>query len=186
MTASQRITALDIAKGIGIIFVVWGHCYNVNCIPGMFFYSFHMPLFFLLSGLCFSPERHKDFVPFLTTRLRQLVVPAFYFATIIIAASYAIPRFEAYDLSRLLWEGLPDALWFLIVLFIVEIAFFGILKLLNRGVRGTNYDLLLRSRSAVCPLRPFFALQPLCGAQRFGVLCRRLCRATFHPPVAAI
>lgn len=41
---------VDIAKGIGIILVVMGHA---NCpeIPHGIIYSFHMPLFFFLSGL---------------------------------------------------------------------------------------------------------------------------------------
>lgn len=142
MKQSQRIPALDVAKGIGIICVVLGHSMNINTVPGMFFYTFHMPLFFLLSGMCFSPERNRYFRPFLTKRFRQLVVPAFLFATLIIAVGHAVPRLQGYDLSLLLWEGLPHALWFLIVLFAVEIAFFWIVKLFNRGGYAVSITLL--------------------------------------------
>ena len=56
---SHRIEYLDIAKGIGMILVYIGHCR----IPGdnplfQWIYSFHMPLFFFISGLLF---KRRDF-----------------------------------------------------------------------------------------------------------------------------
>ena len=45
--AKQRDAVVDIAKGIGILLVVYGHLHNpINT----FIYAFHMPLFFFLSG----------------------------------------------------------------------------------------------------------------------------------------
>ena len=41
-----RVTQLDIAKGIGIILVVFGHLAGRNQISRILVYSFHMPLFF--------------------------------------------------------------------------------------------------------------------------------------------
>ena len=49
-----RDRSIDIAKGIGIILVVYGHL--VNPIHREIF-LFHMPLFFLLSGYFFSTEK---------------------------------------------------------------------------------------------------------------------------------
>lgn len=51
-----RDTLLDIQKGIGIIGVVAGHC----GVFGHFFYVFHVPLFFFLSG---STLRMMTFTP---------------------------------------------------------------------------------------------------------------------------
>lgn len=60
MTSGKKhYRELDIAKGIGIILVVFGHSitqYN-NQVSGIwsviynFIYSFHMPFFFLISGI---------------------------------------------------------------------------------------------------------------------------------------
>ena len=44
----KRLNYLDYAKGIGILLVVLGHIYN-NSVK-LWIYSFHMPLFFIISG----------------------------------------------------------------------------------------------------------------------------------------
>ena len=49
MKVSERYTWIDCIKGIGIFLVVLGHIYKDNYI-GLWIYSFHMPLFFMLSG----------------------------------------------------------------------------------------------------------------------------------------
>ena len=45
----KRIDWLDIAKGIAILCIIIGHSFGKNRI-GVFIFSFHMPLFFILSG----------------------------------------------------------------------------------------------------------------------------------------
>ena len=54
---SKRIAYLDVAKGIGILLVVLGHNYIKASVPslGRFIFSFHLPFFFLLSGMFFKP-----------------------------------------------------------------------------------------------------------------------------------
>ncbi len=44
----KRIEWVDIARGIGIILVILGHI-GIGKV-GKFIYSFHIPLFFFLSG----------------------------------------------------------------------------------------------------------------------------------------
>lgn len=51
ITTSNRIIEIDIAKGIGILFVILGHTTLWETPIHNFIYSFHMPLFFFLSGL---------------------------------------------------------------------------------------------------------------------------------------
>lgn len=55
---SRRIEYLDVAKGVGILLVILGHNYVKASVPGMeqFIFSFHMPFFFLLSGMFFKPD----------------------------------------------------------------------------------------------------------------------------------
>ena len=54
----KRIAYLDVAKGIGILLVVLAHNYVRISLPdmGKFIFSFHMPFFFLLSGMLFKPN----------------------------------------------------------------------------------------------------------------------------------
>lgn len=55
---SNRDKSVDIAKGIGIILVVWGHTFG--CCPVMKEIDFfHMPLFFFVAGF-FLPEYISD------------------------------------------------------------------------------------------------------------------------------
>ncbi len=50
---------IDIAKGIGIFLVVIGHSINSDSVLHTFIYMFHMPLFFIMSGLFIEPESKK-------------------------------------------------------------------------------------------------------------------------------
>lgn len=70
----ERDFFIDVLKGWGIILVIWGHSsqFLFNEI-----YSFHMPLFFFLSGCFFNWKMSsKDFVK---KKVRQLLIPYFIF-----------------------------------------------------------------------------------------------------------
>jgi fucose 4-O-acetylase-like acetyltransferase len=53
--AAERLDWIDVARGIGIVAVVIGHVWTRGPVRDMV-YSFHMPLFFLLSGLLTRPQ----------------------------------------------------------------------------------------------------------------------------------
>ena len=53
MSKTQRLDWIDISKAFGIIFVMFGHCY-LKWQYCFWFYSFHMALFFFLSGYTFA------------------------------------------------------------------------------------------------------------------------------------
>ncbi len=57
--STSRIAWIDIAKGLGILLIVLGHNDLAAYHPTLhkFVYSFHIPLFFFLSGLFFRPQR---------------------------------------------------------------------------------------------------------------------------------
>jgi fucose 4-O-acetylase-like acetyltransferase len=57
-TATKRVAYIDIAKGIGIILVVMGHndFALISPFAHKLIYSFHMPMFFFMSGMFFKPE----------------------------------------------------------------------------------------------------------------------------------
>lgn len=59
----ERIAWIDIAKAIAIFFIVLGHQLPSGPLCG-YLYSFHVPLFFFLSGLTFNTAKEpKNFFP---------------------------------------------------------------------------------------------------------------------------
>lgn len=48
----ERCSEIDVSRGIAILLVIVGHCITDNYNPiNRFILSFHMPLFFVISGL---------------------------------------------------------------------------------------------------------------------------------------
>ena len=59
--AVQRYESIDCAKGIGIMLVVFAHViatHNVGWKVEEVITSFHMPLFFVLSGMFLAAKNH--------------------------------------------------------------------------------------------------------------------------------
>lgn len=64
ITEKKRIDWVDMLKGIAIICVIIGHrtWSDYGALPCMlksWIYSFHMPLFFFLSGFVFSIDKYS-------------------------------------------------------------------------------------------------------------------------------
>lgn len=81
MEAKKRLECFDAAKGIGILLVIIGHMHLQRINP--FIFSFHMPLFFFISGY-FMSMKYSPRVYFVK-RARQLLIP-YIFACICITA----------------------------------------------------------------------------------------------------
>lgn len=124
LTSSQtnRIEYIDIAKGLGMILVVIGHCINGKTFPGTWINSFHMPLFFILSGLCFSEKKYPTFLPFLKKRVKTLLLPCIYFSVLV--TSLSTLTHSKFTFHRLIEQTLPGALWFVFILFLAEIVYY--------------------------------------------------------------
>lgn len=78
----QRILWVDVARGIAIILVFFGHLGD-SWFPSLTtiftaIYTFHMPLFFLLSGLFFNPA--WIWKTLITRRAKTLLVPYYVFS----------------------------------------------------------------------------------------------------------
>jgi fucose 4-O-acetylase-like acetyltransferase len=74
----KRISYIDIAKGLGILVIVLAHNDLSGYHPTLhkFIYSFHIPLFFFLSGMFFRPER--EFGETVRRRFNTLMKPYFF------------------------------------------------------------------------------------------------------------
>lgn len=61
MVDSNRIVSFDILKGGGILLVILGHI-QIPYMLKTVIYSFHMPLFFFVSGCFFRPISLREFL----------------------------------------------------------------------------------------------------------------------------
>lgn len=140
--AFNRFDYLDIAKGFGILFVVWAHI-MLTGVTHQMIYAFHMPLFFLLSGMLFQRGKYDSFPQFLKKRAKRLLVP--YVAwSVVTWCVWFVFRYVRHDPVDSYWMPLlqtviaqgsgefivhNSALWFVPCLFLVEIMYFGISRL---------------------------------------------------------
>lgn len=134
---SSRIDYVDVAKGLGLIIVVFGHLYTYGGGISRIIFSFHMPLFFILSGYCFSPERSTDFENYLIKKVKSLLLPYAIFCLIGFAFSFCISSWRSglsnYTLVEVFFNTQPETLhvgqiWFLVCLFWVEILAYFVYK----------------------------------------------------------
>lgn len=56
MLSRERVHYIDVARGIAIILMVLGHILEVETIGRELVFSFHMPLFLIVSGYFFSDK----------------------------------------------------------------------------------------------------------------------------------
>lgn len=72
----NRIPVIDIMRGLGIILVVMGH---ISCEPHLscWIYSFHMPLFFFISGMSFFVAGKKMYI---WKQVKHLLIPYLFFS----------------------------------------------------------------------------------------------------------
>ena len=145
MKNSNRLIYLDLARGIGIILVVFGHtlipslCADSGLISGMhtFIYYFHMPMFFTISGIVFEHniERYTDTKKFLYKKLLLLIVPYLVYslisyvginlcfkisplASILSGAGYQQTGIKEMILGILFYQNhIDNHLWFIYLLF---------------------------------------------------------------------
>ncbi len=68
-TDSNRIDYLDVAKAIGMYLFILGHLVIMNYKPYRIIYAFHMPLFFIISGMTDALKTQDDFVLFVKNKL---------------------------------------------------------------------------------------------------------------------
>lgn len=78
LPTKNRILWADAAKGIGIVLVVFGHfIFNYNDAVRNFIYSFHMPLFFIISGFLF---KKRELSVTIKRVIKKFVIPTYCFA----------------------------------------------------------------------------------------------------------
>lgn len=137
----QRNKSIDIAKGIGIIAVVWGHL-QLACPIKSELYIFHMPLFFILSGYFFN-DFSESIKQVLLKRFHSYLVPYFIFMIVdllIFVILYLIAgKSQQIHISLgILFHpyGVVTPLWFLLCLFEVHILYY----IIHRYAPGLKWN----------------------------------------------
>jgi fucose 4-O-acetylase-like acetyltransferase len=94
MDGKERLVWIDIARGIGVILVVFGHILDGQLRAGLLppgalarwtayaLYTFHMPLFFFLAGLNVSHSLERGRDAFLQSKLWTIAYPYFLWSLI--------------------------------------------------------------------------------------------------------
>ncbi len=120
----KRIDWLDIAKGIAIICTIIGHSVEKNKI-GVFIFSFHMPLFFILSGYTLKKIQFSELPKATLKDFLRLILPVFAVLAIdfilqtLFFDKNPISLMKSY-IKRLIWGTCGHGvgrLWFLVALF---------------------------------------------------------------------
>lgn len=140
---SKRIEWIDTLRGFGILVVVIGHL-KPEAILERYIYSFHMFLFFAISGFLF--REGTDLWLLLKKKAKRLLVPYFFWTFLASVQALisgegvvgALKVFIMYDGS----VGWNRPLWFLSVIFAAELVY----GLLRKYCRFSNWICLL-----VCP-----------------------------------
>ena len=149
---ADRIAWLDYAKAIGIILVVVGHVAGglrpERVGAGLaayqtlsdFIYTFHMPLFFFISGYLSGLFQDRSASAFARATFIGIVVPYLLWSAIYVAVQNAFPGATNHlasfsDLLTIIWVPVAH-LWFLHTLFFVRVGYFGVSRLAGRTAIG--------------------------------------------------
>lgn len=126
---TQRNIAIDITKAIAIILMILGHCQGINPLFRNFIFSFHMPLFFILSGYFYKQRPLKCLF---ISGYSHLVKPYFITSFFVILLCFTAGKYELTiqkivgmimsnggTSKELIGSNLPfiGPIWFLLALF---------------------------------------------------------------------
>ena len=186
---AARVSWVDWAKALGMLAVVYGHARGANPAAVHWLFSFHMPLFFLLSGYLLKEAQlvrgPRQFLADTTLAIAPAYVA---FALVGLSAWFLVlRRFGAAEvnagtlmeraLGTLYGTGTPSrihveplVLWFLPCLFTARLLVFAGQRLGRRG--GLVASLSLAAMGLVWPVRVVlpFELESALVAQAFMVL----------------
>ena len=139
MSENNRLHYLDIARGVGIILVILGHISYLGESSRIFIVSFHMPLFFVISGLLLylKKEVERNLPVILKNKALRMMVPYYLYSVlgILIYIAYYLltgrdggwPTVVSDIVQTLTLYGF-SVMWFLPAIFGAEVLFLLLLK----------------------------------------------------------
>lgn len=138
MKTTNRIEYLDVAKGIGILLVVWAHAKGIF---SSYIYQFHMPFFFLISGFLYKPD--TPLMKYICRKAKSLYIPFAFWNCLAIFVKSGHSLLSAATLKKIVevlitlgkdgeWFG---ATWFLGALFVVSVVY----KILDMSIESSPH-----------------------------------------------
>lgn len=145
----ERNRSIDMAKGLGILLVILGHVPTVPYELKKIIYSFHIPLFFFISGYLYNSIKYNSLalVQFIRSRVQRYIVPYFFIGFIcfflfgviylLVRDGYSIEYLKSiskylfgllYSRGGTSWMAWSSPLWFLTCLFVAELILYFVLK----------------------------------------------------------
>ena len=158
MNERKRIDWVDVVKGIGMLLVIISHVeeHFVGTPRALLkgpIYTFHMPLFFFMSGYLFSMK--KSFKEFFKNKCKRILLPYFCLGIILVLFDvywqgknpFGNPWFKLDKflggLLNLLYQRRFWTLWFIACLFFLNIIFYAIVRFgKNEKIRAAIVILL--------------------------------------------
>lgn len=157
MIEKERDKVIDVLKGIAVLAVLLGHAIqrsqlieeqyeNVYKIFKMI-YSFHMPLFMILSGYTMYKYTKEYDINFLKKRFLRLIIPTIVWSYLIyIVRSFdfvGIKEFIAFpdnimEYTKLLFWHPDTLIWFLYIVFLCNLIFFIQRNILDEKYKKTS------------------------------------------------
>ena len=123
----KRVKYIDTAKGIAIISVVLSHSYSTNHFITQLINSFHMPFFFIISGILYG-LKHGNYPNMefrISKKISALIVPYFIWGTLYQLFIHAFQivggksiKESIFEIVHSLFTLSSGAMWFLPSLFI--------------------------------------------------------------------
>lgn len=154
----RRLSWIDVLKGVGMVLVMFAHASLPNEIR-KYIYTFHLPLFFCISGYLFSVKKYNTFAQFLKAKSKALLIPYLVFSLFNYVFYLNFSRFAntvaENPLKPLLgifigvrgteWTICNGTLWFILALFISEILLYSIIRLTKDNNKNISLILILFS-----------------------------------------
>ncbi len=155
----KRNKQMDVLLCLGIILVVLGHVgadsWKTKLFNWFVIYSFHMPLFFFVSGYFYKPERENRLGHSILRMIKKFVVPYYIWNLIYGAVVFALKDagLVRFNLDRSIrnffvtpWTTgdqyqLNSPAWFLLTLFLAEAVYLLLRKLLSFRKKQNEYAL---------------------------------------------
>ena len=108
----NRIEWIDIAKFCSIILMIVGHTVNFGSLTRNVIFSFHMPLFIILSGYTFRVDNDKIKLFDLTKKdIKRLLFPVFITCILKIMIQFYYSGFDSGVLKELIVKELQALFW---------------------------------------------------------------------------
>lgn len=126
MNKKERLFFLDSARGLGMLLVILGHILETDGPIPVLIYSFHIPLFFLISGilLAYMQAEERSIRQTVLQGLKRLLIPYLFFELLFLLFYGIRNRFDFGGqniFGGLVLNPLNVPLWFLPTLFLAEL-----------------------------------------------------------------